>query len=232
MTDQQVSDADEVFFEALAGRAQGVSGADAMRTALREEAATVEEASSGESAEPTPEQAVLRERIKAKLIAEGAFNGQLASTGREALADRPMLPKPISHPRQAKDGAIARFFSWLSSFTGPQMAGLAASMMLGVLVVMNMSANDQAKHEDVMRGAASLSVSVADPARDGAQLVERINALGGEAMLVQLNDKEWALSVSVPKSESIKPVRALLQKNGFRVEGLPPYDLILRKTKN
>lgn len=231
MTDQQVSDADEVFFEALAGRAQGVSGADAMRTALREEAATVQEASSGGSAEPTPEQAALRERIKANLIAEGAFNGQLASAGREPLADRPMLPKPISYPRKAEDGATARFFSWLTSFTGPQMAGLAASMMLGVLVVMNMSANDQAKQEDVIRGAASLSVAVADPAHDGAQLVERINALGGEAMLVQLNDKEWALSVAIPKPESIKPVQALLQKNGFQVDGLPPYDLILRRSE-
>jgi hypothetical protein len=231
MTDQQVSDADEVFFEALAGRAQGVPGADAVRTALREEAATVQEASSGGSAEPTPQQAALRERIKAKLIAEGAFNGQLASTGREAFADRPMLAKTTSRPRQAEDGAIARFFSWLSSFTGPQMAGLAASMMLGVLVVMNMSANDQANQEDVTRGAASLSVSVADPARDGAQLVERINALGGEAMLVQLNDKEWALSVAIQKPDSIKPVQALLQKSGFQVEGLPPYDLILRKAE-
>lgn len=231
MTDQQVSDADEMFFEALAGRAQGAPGADAVRTALREEAATVQEASSGGHAEATPEQAALREQIKAKLIAEGAFNGQLSSAGGNAVAKQPLVAKPISRPRQADDGAVARFFSWLSSFTGPQMAGLAASMMLGVLVVMNMSAIDQAKQEDVVRGAASLSVSVADPARDGAQLVERINALGGEAMLVQLNDKEWALSVSVPKSESIKPVQALLQKGGFQVEGLPPYDLILRKAE-
>lgn len=231
MADKTVSDFDELFFEALAGRGNGVPGADAMRTALLEEAAAVHAAASGTRAEPTPEQAALRERIKAKLTVEGAFNGQLASAGRETLADRPMLAKPISQPRQAEDGAIARFFSWLSSFTGPQMAGLAAGMMLGVLVVMNMSAIDQAKQEDAMRGAASLSVSVADPARDGAQLVERINALGGEAMLVQLNDKEWALSVAIQKPELIKPVQAMLQKSGFRVEGLPPYDLILRKAE-
>lgn len=229
MTDRPVTDGDDVFFEALAGRTQGVPGADAMRAALLEETATIQEASSGGCTEPAPEQAALRERIKAKLIAEGAFNGEMASAGREALADRPMLPNPIRQPMKTEGGAIARFFSWLSSFSGPQMAGLAASMMLGVLVVMNMSSIDQVKNEDVVRGAAPLSVAVSDPARDGAQLVERINGLGGEAMLVQLNDEEWALSVAVPKTEAIKPVQTLLQKNGFQVDGLPPYDLVLRK---
>lgn len=231
MVDQRVSDPHEMFFEALAGRAQGQAGPDAMRTALLEEAATVQAASSGEATEPTSEQAALRERVKARLIAEGAFNGQLASAGRDAVAAPPVLPKPISHPRKAEDGAFAQFLRWLSSFTAPQMAGLAASVMLGVLVMMNISANDQAKNDDVIRGAASLSVSVADPARDGAQLVERINALGGEASLVQLNDKEWALAVAIQKSDSSKPVQILLQEIGFQVKGPPPYHLILRKSE-
>ena len=138
-------------------------------------------------------------------------------------------PKPMTPRRKAEHSVMARFLGWLALLTAPQMAGLAASVVLGVLVVMNMSSIEQPKQEDVLRGSTTLSVSVADPAHAGAELAERIKGLGGEAVLVQLNDKEWALSVSVPRSDSIKPVQALLIERGFSVDGLPPYDLIIRK---
>ncbi len=237
MTDPRSTDSDDAFFEALAGRGSPDPGAHALRKALLDEARCIEDVLANASTQATPEQLAQRERIKAMLIAEGVFNPAAASP---AAAPHPQRAegeperstargssRPVSRPVES---IVSRLSAWLKTLSSPQMVGVAASMLLGVLVVLNLSSTkDLPGEDDVMRGAPSLSVSVADPETFSAQLADRINALGGEAVLVQINANKWSVSVSVNKPESLKAVGAYLRENGFAVSDTPPYELSVTK---
>lgn len=233
MSDQRLADPDEEFFEALAGRKPGHLGADALRVALLDEARVVEEASAATPVQPTQAQRDLRDGIKARMLAEGIITDttaraepaeQAAQTARPSTQDVASMPKGARV--REEPSVLSRFGAWLSTWSMPQVAGLAASMVLGVLVVLNLSGTDEdSGGGDVMRGGSGLSVSVEDPGTFAAQLVERVNALGGEATLVQINDKQWALSVTVTKQELVAPIRSFLREKGLPVPDLPPYEL-------
>jgi hypothetical protein len=239
MADQPSSDPDDAFFEALAGRQSGGSGADALRVALLEEARTVEEASTTPFVQPTQAQLALRARIKAKLVADGTLPaGQAAPDAAASTAPKELrwpreadrTPTPMTRP--AAEGVISRLVAWLSTWSMPQMAGLAASMLLGTVLVLNLGKMDDGSDRgDVMRGGKNLSISVADPGATAASLASGVQALGGEATVVQINDKQWDLSVAVDKPESNASVRAFLREKGFPVGDLPPYELSVFSSK-
>lgn len=239
MTDHRSTDPDEEFFEALAGRRMGDAGAESLRAALLEEARIIEEAASAPLTQPTPIQLELRARIKAELLANGTFLDASANLPPSDQAAHTVEQQAVTgfgrsrgRPVPQAPGALSRLTTWLSTWTIPQMSGLAASVLLGVVVVMNVGGlhgdDDQG---DVLRGGASLSVAVPDPARVAETLAARVQDLGGSATVVQMNDMQWNLLIEVETAEAIAPVRTFLRKEGFPVGEMPPYELSVMRSR-
>lgn len=236
MTEHPSSD-DDAFFEALAGRGTGHAGASALRAALRHEAEVIQLAESATTTPPTPDQVLARQRIRDALVAEGLLprEGEApagpASSHQTARADQRSggaPPASRGRPPASSASVLANWLDWFRSWSAPQLAGLAASVVLGAVVLVRLGGTgDQFEPEDAMRGGQRPSLSVANPAAFGEALVGRINAEGGEATLVQLSDAAWVLSVNASGDAVLPKVQALLKQAGFTVSGLPPYEFRL-----
>jgi len=234
MTEQPSSD-DDAFFEALAGRGTGNAGASALRAALLSEAEVVRLAELAASTQSTPEQTIVRQRIRDALVAEGLLpHGDEAAETRsksgQAMSSvdlRSGTTRAASAGRSRAASVLTNLLERFRSWSVPQLAGLAASCMLGAVVLVRLGGGGAPEAEDAMRGGQVRSVHVANPAQFGGDLAARINAAGGEATLVQLSETAWMLSVNTSRDAALPAVQALLRQAGVDPNGPPPYEVQL-----
>lgn len=227
MTEQPSSD-DDAFFEALAGRGTGHAGASSLRAALRNEAEAIQLAELATTTSPTPEKLLVRQRIREALVTKGLLPHEGDAATGVPNGDQVGRADLRSGATASPASVLANVLDWLRSWSAPKLAGMAASVVLGAVVLVRTGGlGDQPEPNDAMRGRQLPTLSLANPAEFGAGLVERINAAGGEATLVQLSDTAWVLSVNASGDAVLPKVEALLKQSGFSVTGSPPYELKL-----
>lgn len=206
--DRDMADA-ERFFETLAGRNDEHAGARRLREAIAAEAAIVREAETA-AAPMTAEQRAGMEVVRQRLIAAGVF------------VEKP-APKPSSPISVA-----GRLGNWLFG-SGMRTMAFAASILLVSLIALRVVMVEPPESmQETYRGAGESVIVAADPQDAAARLTARIEAAGGEVVVVQINATTWAVSVEVENVSRLEDVKQVLRDSGLKTEGQPPYRLEVR----
>lgn len=217
------------FFEALAGRAHGLSGAEALREALEAEARTLRDAEGAGAEHLSDEDRQTMVAVRQRLVDAGLLPATppLPADGGKSPTLRPL---PVPSPSAGLwTNRVARLGEWL--FTGDWLrsAAIAASLVAVGLVVVEMGLPTKQASDEVLRGDTGSDIAVLDPAATAADMERRLTAAGAEVIRAQVNDAEWALEVNVEKPQQLDHVRKILSEAGFLVGQQPPYRLLIRR---
>lgn len=221
----QHPDDGETFFEALAGRGDGYPGARALREAIQAEARTLREAESARSEELSDAERARMDTIKQRLIEAGVFRKIAGSVDRQPPA--PSASSTPARQRSLWDGLRELLFGG----TWQRPLALAASLLLATVLVLHMGLPQRDEAPDVMRGEPHPAIETPAPAEAVRRLKAELTAVGAEVVSVQINDGEWALEVSVPDASNVTATQRILRDAGFRLDGSPPYQLVIRTLK-
>lgn len=107
---------------------------------------------------------------------------------------------------------------------------MAASLVLviGIVVMIVLPPNQD---QDTVRGSDTTPVLVvADPQATIETLTKQLEQAGAEVLPVQINDHEWSLQIDVPSKVEATAIQNILNNYGVKVEGLPPYHLLVKKS--
>lgn len=216
----------DVFFETLAGRANGQAAGKAMREALQAEAKTIQGAENSSLKDLSKEELRAMEVIKQKLIADGVFRPQ--ATGSE-LVEYSTAPKPVPSsitPQSMFDLMVKFIFG--HSWQRP-LAMVASVLMVSLVVLRGGMWAPQDDAPDVYRGAPKTVIVVPNPEATARQLTARLNEAGADAIAVQINTTEWSVSVELVDTSKLELVQQILGETGASAEGLPPYHLTISR---
>ena len=204
---------DELFAK-LSGSA-GAPGSErdegiaALREALRGQIDTMRSAENADISELSAEEKARMTALKQQLIDRGLLGEQ---AGRKPQPPPEPGPSWWRRAREAIGGA-----GWERPF-----AVAASVVFIGVLVVQALLPPD--RDSDVVRGGDAAPVLVvSDPAATIETLTKQLTKAGADVLPVQINDKEWTLRVSVPKSADRVAIKRTLEETGIEVLGEPPY---------
>lgn len=212
-TDERGEDAKaEAFFEALAGRGKAHGGAASMRAAILAESQSLQAA----HAAAAPDAASRDAQTFAMLVTEGVFVEARPALSAQAQVRQSFL---ASWQKRLEHLLALRWFN-------PALATCAAIACLLVIIPGREPGPDDS-HE-VLRGTAPHTVLVADPEAYAQAVVGELREAGATSQSVQINDRTWVISVTVPPGQS-DAVKAALQRKGWRDIGRFPVDLMVGK---
>lgn len=212
------------FFDVLAGRTIGHSGAEALRQALMAEQQTVAEVEQAPSQPLSASELADRERTRLRLVQAGVL---------------PAAPvKAMAHARTRVDeGSLAGLGAALHRFffgaNWPRQAAMFASVA-AIATVIGLQWNHQrSDYEDggAMRGGSVPELHAADPLQAAKALEAGLQAAGAEVMLVQINERTWLISAEVPREEAIAATRQVLARAGVEITGPPPFEVRVSRAK-
>ncbi|MFG6433577.1 hypothetical protein [Roseateles sp. LYH14W] len=210
-TDDRGEDAQaEAFFEALAGRGKSHDGAAVLRATILAESQALRSAHAA-----SPHAASRDAQTFALLLKDGVFAEPRAA--RAAVPPRATLSK-AARWRERMDRLFA--IRWFS----PAIATFAAVACL--FVIMPGQPSDPANPDEVLRGGAQDTMVVADPEAFAQSVLTELRAAGADARLLQINDRSWMLSVTVPPDRT-EAATAVLQRKGWRDIARFPVDLTI-----
>lgn len=218
--------ADEHFYDVLASRSQGHAGAEALRDALEAEARTLQEAEEARTEDLSVHERSQMDAIKQQLIDQGVL-GSPISPALERYQEQTRRKKSSNYYAQTLPNKLLQ---WLLGDNWQRPLAIAASLLVATVVVMQtlpQGGNDV--ESNVIRGEAGVSVAVDDPAMVAKNLKDLLTKMRAEVVLVQINDDEWALQVSVADKANVDAVRQSIRDKGFDVQGEPPFELSLTR---
>lgn len=201
------------FFNKLAGKATvDANGKDRgvamLREALQNQIKTIRQAEAAESETLSVEELAKMAAIKQQLIAKGLI-------GR-------------TPPRQSQSNWMAKISEYIFGTGWERPVALAASIMFVTALVV-MLALPPDTDTDVVRGSDATPVLVvSDPAATIETLTRQLTQAGAEVLPVQINNAEWTLLVSAPRSADHASIKKILEGAGIKVAGELPYTVSIR----
>ncbi len=224
---EHIHEDSEKFFDTLAGRERSVPGADALREALEAEARTVREAEGATAEELSDDERAKMAAIKNRLIEAGLLPAisPVSQPGGAVPNPSPNFSKPVALAWHNLLSGLLSGSDWL------RPVAAVASLAIVSLLVIRIELPLNSHPEDVVRGDGIPVITVEDAAATARSLESKLKVAGAEVVLVQINDAEWSLEVSVQEPDRIAPVKQSLQDANVKVSGDPPYYLNIRQRK-
>lgn len=207
------------FLNALAGRRPNGEkgpnpGAQAMRAALLAQAQTVREAHAAQASDLSDQEAAQMAELKQRLVQQG------------------VLPPPRNQPSKARPPQQIKWWRALTdTLLGggwPRSMAMAASVVLVSVVVLRL-AFVPTTDPDIERGRSDTPELISPRPDQAAEvLTAKLTAAGADVLLVQTNEQEWALRITVPRSANGAAIVKVLGDAGIKVSGAGPYRVLVR----
>lgn len=207
------------FFDKLTGKtsAKGATpgaGLTALRDALHHQIETMRAAETASSVDLTADEQAKMAVLKQQLLDRGLIG---TASSRASLS--------ITEGRTS-------WLQWLSAMlfgdNWPRMIAVAASVVFAFVIVLQLVQVPESDTDIVRGGDKTPELIVADAAITVEVLSTQLRQAGAEVLPVQINNNEWMLRVSVPKSVNREAIQKILVEAGIRVEGNPPYRLTIK----
>lgn len=206
------------FFDALSGRRPNGEkspnpGAQAMRAALLAQAQTVREAHAAQASDLSDQEAAQMAELKQRLVQQG------------------VLPPPRNQPSKARPPQQKWWRALADTLLGgvwPRSMAMAASLVLVSAVVVRL-AFVPTTDPDVERGRSDTPELISPRPDQAAELLTaKLTAAGADVLLVQTNEQEWTLRITVPRSANSAAIVKVLGEAGIKVTGPGPYRVLVR----
>lgn len=210
----QDDDSTKDFFDKLAGKVTVESSKDdrgvaMLREALQNQRKTIQEAEAATDEVLSGEELAKMNAIKQQLIAKGLINTSLQK-------------------QRHKDWLVViRDFIFGTGWERP--VALAASMLFAIALMWQINVPSDLDTDIVRGGDETPVLVVADPQATIESLTKQLNQAGAEVLPVLTNDYEWKVQVDVPSKVDASVIQIILNENGVKVTGLPPYYLLVKK---
>lgn len=202
------------FFNKLAGKlasdeAGKDSGVAMLRDALKKQSETLRQAEAAKGETLNSEELAKMNVLKQQLIARGLIGGSVQ--------------------QQTPTDWLVKIRDFIFGTGWERPIALATSMMFAIILVWQSNVPSEPDTGIVRGGGATPVLVVTNPQATIDSLTKQLNQAGADVIPVQVNDNEWKVQIEVSSKMDASIVQNILKNSGVKVEGLPPYHLLVKK---